>query len=72
MVLLEIDSDGILAIKFESDAPRAIDVDGISGGIEPVQRMKIETWQSHIFRPFGGIETIETNEDTLVHLRIDP
>ena len=70
MVLLEIDAAGLAVFKFERDAPRSIDVDGITLGTEPLQGMKVEARDVHFLGSDGDVETIESCKNALVHLRI--
>jgi hypothetical protein len=58
MVLFEIDTAGLAVFEFERNAPRPIDVDRIASWIEPLQGMKVEAWNVHLFGPDGDIETV--------------
>jgi hypothetical protein len=42
MVLFEIDPEGVTRLEFKRDAPRAIDVNRVAGGVEPSRRMKVK------------------------------
>jgi hypothetical protein len=55
MVLLEIDTARFAIFEFESDAPWAINVDGIARRIEPVQGMKVEAGNVHFLGPDGNV-----------------
>jgi hypothetical protein len=65
VVLLEIDATGFAILEFEGDAPRSIDVDRIARRIEPVQRVKVEAWDIHLFGSNGNVETVEPGENAL-------
>jgi hypothetical protein len=71
MVLFEINAAGFAVLEFEGDTPWSIDVDRIASWIEPLQGMKVEAWNVHLFGPDGNIETVKTRENALVHFRID-
>jgi hypothetical protein len=71
VVLLEIDAAGLAIFEFERDAPRSIDMDRVAFRVESLQRMKIETRDVHFLGPDGDIETVQSCENALMHLRID-
>jgi hypothetical protein len=71
VVLFEIDATGFAIFELERDAPRSIDVDRIALRIKPLQRMKIEARNVHFLMSDGDIETIESRENSFMHLRID-
>lgn len=71
MILFEIDALGILAVELECDAPRPVDMDGISDGIEPTQGMESVTWDVHVFRLPGCIESVEATQKSGMKLSID-
>jgi hypothetical protein len=71
VVLLEIDAESISRVDFEGDAPRTIDVDGVTGGNKTFQDMKIKPGKVHLLRRSCGIQAIKTDQDALVHLGID-
>jgi hypothetical protein len=71
MVLLEIDATGFAVFELERNAPRSIDVDGITLRIESLQGMKVESRNIHFLGPDRDVETIEPRENALMHLRID-
>ena len=55
------------AIKFEGDAPRAIDVDRVAGWRKTFQDVKIKPGKVHLLRCGCGIQAIEANQDAPVH-----
>ena len=59
MKLFEIDTGGVLTVEFECDAPRSIDMNGVTGRIEAMQGMKIKPWQVHILRALRRFETVQ-------------
>ena len=71
MVLLEIDATGFAIFEFEGDAPRSVDVNRITPGIESLQGVKVEARNVHFLGPHRDVETIEPCENTFMHLRID-
>jgi len=71
MVLFEINAAGFAVFEFEGDTPRPIDVDRIASRIKPLQGMKVEAWNVHLFGSDCNIETVKTRENALVHFRID-
>jgi hypothetical protein len=71
MVLLEIDAAGFAILEFKGDAPRSIDVDGIALRIKSLQGMKVEAGEVHFLGSDGDVETIESCENSFMHLRID-
>jgi hypothetical protein len=71
MVLFEIDAAGFAIFEFEGNAPWSIDMDGIALRIESLQGMKVEAWNVHFLGSDRDIETIQSCEDTFMHLRID-
>lgn len=71
MILLEINPVGVTFVEFESDAPRAIDVDRVAGWYGPSQGLKIKLRKIHLFRHGCGVKTIEPDQDTSVHLDAD-
>ena len=71
MILLEIDAGGVLLIEFKRHAPWAIHMNSVPGGIEPSECMEIEAGQFHIFRLFGTIQPVESDQEALVHLCVD-
>jgi hypothetical protein len=72
VVLLEVDTQGIAFFEFECDTPRPIHVDRVARWLEASQRMKIETRRIHLIGPYRNIKTVESGEDTLMHLAVDP
>ena len=42
VVLLEIDAVGVALLKLECDAPRAVDVNCVAGGVEAMRRRKLK------------------------------
>ena len=71
MVLLEIDAEGVSGIEFKGYAPRAIDMNRITGGNETFEDMEIKPRKVHLFRRARNIQAIKTDEDALVQLGID-
>ena len=71
ILLLEIDAAYFAILELEGDAPWSVDVDRIALRIESVQGMKIEARKAHFLRPAGDVETIQSCEKALMHLRID-
>ncbi len=71
MVLFKINPECVARIEFESDAPRAIDMNRVAGWNESLQRMKIKAWQVHLFRRGCGIKAIKPDQNPFVHLDID-
>src|SRR5690606_29574817 len=71
VILLEIDAGGVLAVEFECDAPRPIDVHRVAGRVEASQGMEVETGQVHVFRALGNIQTVKPDTDAFVHLGVD-
>jgi len=71
MVLFKINPECVARIEFESDAPRAIDMNRVAGWDESFQRMKIKPWKVHLFRHDCGIKAIEADQDTFMHLDVD-
>jgi hypothetical protein len=67
MILLEVDTHRVAISELESDAPRTIDVDRVSGRTMAMQGMKVEAWNVHILRSPGPIEGVETPEDSSMH-----
>ena len=71
MVLFKINPESITRVEFESDAPRAIDMNGVAGWNESFQRMKVKPWKVHLFRGGRRIKAIEPDQDTFMHLGVD-
>src|SRR6266849_8168880 len=71
MVLFKINPESVARVEFESDAPRAIDMNRVAGWDESFQRMKIKPWKVHLFRHDCGIKAIEADQDTFMHLDVD-
>ena len=71
MILLEIDPEGIARIEFESDAPRAVDMNRITGRDKSLQRMKVKPGKIHLFWRSRGVEPIKPDQDTFVHLGVN-
>jgi hypothetical protein len=71
MVLFEADPASLAAFKFKGDAPRPVDMDRITLGVEPLQGMKIEARNIHFLGSDSDLETIEPCENTFMHFRID-
>jgi len=57
--------------KTERDAPRTIDVNGVSGWFKTFQGMKIKTWKIQLFDPCCDIKAIEPHENSLVQSHIN-
>lgn len=72
MVLFQIDLMGVAVLEGEGDAPRPIDVDGISRRLEPAERVKVEAREVHVLRDRNGIETRQTPLYPLMQPEIDP
>ncbi len=71
MVLFKINSESIARVEFESDAPRAIDMNRVAGWNETFQRMKVKPWKVHLFWRGCCIKAIESDQDPFVHLDVD-
>ncbi|MBB2708852.1 UNVERIFIED_ORG: hypothetical protein GGE64_001894 [Rhizobium etli] len=71
MILLEIDSGGIVAIEFECDAPGAVDMNGIPGGIVTLEGMEIEPRQVHVVWLFGLFQAVKSDQNALLQLGVD-
>jgi hypothetical protein len=71
MILFEIDTASVARVEFKGNAPRAIDVNRVTGGDKSLQRMKIESGKVHLFRRGRGIEAIKPYQDAFMHLDID-
>jgi hypothetical protein len=71
MILFEIDMVGFAIVEFERDAPRPIDMDRIALLAEAVQGMKVKARNVHFLGAHSNVETIESVENALMHLRID-
>jgi len=67
MMLLQVDTYRVAIFELESDAPRTIDVDRVSGRTMAMQDMKVEAWKVHVLRSPGPIESVETPEDSSMH-----
>ena len=68
MVLLQINSDSILAVPFEGNAPRAIDVYGVADRLA-AKPVEIKSGYIERLRSVGGIESIETESDPTRQVR---
>jgi hypothetical protein len=71
MILLEVETHRVAIFELESDAPRTIDVDRVSGRTMAMQDMKIEAWNVHVLRPPGPIESVQTPEGSSMHPGVD-
>src|SRR5215212_8586053 len=71
VVLLEIDPDRVAVLKFEGDAPRTVDMNGVAGRVKAVQGVEIEAGQVHVLRPFRDIQAIKPSQDASMHLGVD-
>jgi hypothetical protein len=71
MILLEIDAACLAIVEFEGDAPRPVDMDGEALWIEAVQCVKVEAGNVHFFRSHSDIETIQPDQNALLHLGVD-
>ena len=71
MVLLEIDTEGISSIEFESDAPRSIDMDCVAGWNKASQGMEVKSRQIHLSGCGRDVQTIEANQDAPLHGGVD-
>ena len=73
MVLLEIDVVSVSSLKFERDAPRAVDMHRIAGRTEAMEGMEVKTREVHFLHTPRSIEAVETDKDALlkanIHLR---
>ena len=67
MVLLEIDAEGVSRIEFKSYAPRAIDMNRVTGGNEALEDMEIKSRKVHLFRHCCNIQAIKTDQYPLMH-----
>jgi hypothetical protein len=72
VILLEIDTIGVAVLELECYAPGTIHMHRMARGIEPAQRMEIEPWDIHFFRPRSDIQAVKATQDAWVHLHIDP
>jgi hypothetical protein len=72
MILLEIDAERISGSELESDAPRSVDMDRVTGRDEPPQRVEIKPGKVHLFRRPDDIQPVETKQDAFVQADIDP
>ena len=71
MILLEVDAQGVASSKLESDAPRSVDVDGVTRRNKALQGVEVETGKIHLFRRHRDVQTIKADQDPLVRLGID-
>ena len=72
MILPEIQHMGVAIAEFEGDAPRAVDMDRVTGGDVAPQRVKVETRQVHILWHGRSIQHIQPPQDARVHPGVDP
>jgi hypothetical protein len=63
MVLLKIDTRGVLSVPLKGDAPWSIDVHSVAHGLA-AQPMKIEAGNIHFLGPKTLIETRKTQPDS--------
>jgi hypothetical protein len=71
MALFKIDAPRLTVFEFERDTPRPIDVDRIAFRIEPLQGVKVETWDVHFLGLDRDIETVKPRKNAFMHFRID-
>lgn len=71
VVLLEIDLVSVAALKFEREAPRAIDMHAVALGREPLQTMELIARQVDVLDAGGFVDHGQTNENTPVHSLVD-
>ena len=71
MVLLEIDAKGVSGIEFKCYAPRAIDMNCVTGGNETFEDMEIKPRKVHLLRRCYNIQAIKTDQYPLMQLEIN-
>jgi hypothetical protein len=71
MILLKINLMGMTFSKFKRDAPRPIDMDAVTGGTEPPQRMKVVTLNIHIFQVCHTVQNIKPHQNSFVQSGIN-
>jgi hypothetical protein len=71
VVLPEVDTMGIALSELERDAPRPVDVNGVSIRAMPPEGMKVKTGNIHILWTRRLIESIQTPENAVVHAGVD-
>jgi hypothetical protein len=71
MILLKVDAISVAVIKLEGQAPRPIDVNGVSNGRKATKCMKIEADEVHIFHRANAVQAIKPRQYTFVQARID-
>ena len=65
MILLEVNAQRVAFLELKRNAPRTVDVNGIAKRPAP-QRMKIETWNPHVFGTPCAIESIQAAQAAIM------
>jgi len=71
VILLKIDSENVIAIELERDAPRPVDMDRVAGWIEAFERVKIEAGKVQLIERDQNIKARQANHEPPVHAGID-
>ena len=71
MILLEVYVVSIAIAKFESDAPRTIDVDRKPRWIEALERVKIVATDIQVVSRAHRVQAIQSDDDAFVHSCVD-
>jgi hypothetical protein len=70
MILLQVDSQRIAFLELEGDAPRPIDMHGVTDRFAS-QDMEIEAGNIHLFRAPGVIQSIKSAQTALLQCSLN-
>ena len=70
MVLLQVRTQRVPVFKLERQAPRSIDVHGVTPGLA-TKGPEVKAWHIHLLHRCGGIQSVQPAQDALAQPAVD-